>query len=250
MNKENVLFGIIGLLAGLIIGFTVTNYINRNSEQFAAISTVKDQSGALPNKPVGSEVDARIVKEQQQTGGKTGGAALPQVQETLDRATKNPNDFAAQTAAAEMYYRIKGFDKAAQFYEKASGLKPDDYDIIVKVGNVYYDKAATATEAGSDGTTDFKLAEKWYLKALSKKPDDINVRTDLGLTFFLRQPKDVDRAVQEYNKSLAVNPRHELTLQNLAAALREKGDTNGLQTTLAQLQKVNPNNPAVSENNQ
>jgi tetratricopeptide (TPR) repeat protein len=196
------------------------------------------------------QINNQVVRDQNQTGGKTGGAALPQVQEKLDRANNNPNDFAAQEEAGEMYYRIKGYDKAALYYEKANQLKPDDYGVIVQLGNVYYDKAATATEAGNDGTADFKLAEKWYLKALAKKPDDVNVRTDLGLTFFLREPKDVDRAIQEYRKSLEINPNHELTLQNLAAAFKEKGDTNGLQATLNQLQKINPNNPAVTQNKQ
>jgi tetratricopeptide (TPR) repeat protein len=159
---------------------------------------------------------------------------MPAVQETIEKANREPNNFEAQMAAAEMYYRIQRFDDAAKFYERANQLKPDDYETVIKLGNVYFDGGK------------FEQAEKWYSQALAKNPADVNVRTDLGLTFFLRQPPDIERAVQEYRKSLAVNPNHELTLQNLSVALQQKGDSAGLQETIAQLEKVNPNNPAVA----
>ena len=235
MNKENVLFGIIGLLLGLIIGFTATNYINRNSVGTAPIAPVQTANAPLPGQQPLPQVNNQVVREQNQTGGKTGGAALPQVQEKLDRANNNPNDFAAQTEAAEMYYRIKGFEKAAQYYEKANRIKPDDYDTIVKIGNAYYDGGK------------YELAEKWYTQALAKNPDDVNVRTDLGVTFVERANPDLDRAIQEFRGSLKRNPNHEQTLNNLAIALSRKGDTAGLEETLAQLEKVNPSNPILAK---
>ncbi|MGI9054310.1 MAG: tetratricopeptide repeat protein [Pyrinomonadaceae bacterium] len=93
----------------------------------------------------------------------------------------------------------------------------------------------------------FEAAEKWYLSALQKTPNDINIRTDYALTFFLRNPRDVDRAVKEYKISLGIDPNHELTLQNLAIAYQEKKDTENLQKTLDALKKVNPNNPAINQ---
>jgi tetratricopeptide (TPR) repeat protein len=231
MTKENVLFGIIGLLLGLIVGFMATNYINRNSAETVAAAPVQTANAPITGQQQQlPQINNQVVRDQTQTGGKTGGAALPQVQEKLDRANNNPNDFAAQTEAGEMYYRIKGFDKAAQYYEKASRLKPDDYDTIVKIGNAYYDGGK------------FEQAEKWYLQALAKNPDDVNVRTDLGVTFVERANPDLDRAIQEFRGSLKRNPNHEQTLNNLAIALSRKGDTVGLQETLAQLEKINPNN--------
>lgn len=227
MNKENVLFGIIGLLAGLIIGFTATNYINRNSlTQNAIVAPAQQQ---LP------QVNNQVVRDQVQTGGKTGGAPLPQIQEALDAAKNAPNNFEAQMAAAEIYYRIQRFDEAADYFEKASKIKPDNYDALVKAGNAFYD-------AGK-----FEVASDWYLKALAKNPDDVNVRTDLGVTFVERSNPDLERAIQEFRGSLKRNPNHEQTLNNLAIALNRKGDAAGLQETLAQLAKVNPNNPLLGK---
>ncbi len=235
MNKENILFGIIGLLVGLIVGFTATNYINRNSQTIAAAPVQTANAPLAGTQQQLPQVNNQVVRDQNQTGGKTGGAALPQVQEKLDRANNNPNDFAAQVEAAEMYYRIQGFEKAAQYYEKAGRLKPDDYETIVKTGNAYYDGGK------------YELAEKWYLQALAKNPDDVNVRTDLGVTFVERANPDLDRAIQEFRGSLKRNPNHEQTLNNLAIALSRKGDTAGLQETLAQLEKINPNNPVLAK---
>ena len=87
---------------------------------------------------------------------------------------------------------------------------------------------------------------KWYLLALEKEPKNIAVRTDLGLTFFLRTPRDVNRAIKEYNVSLGIDPISEITLQNLVLAYRENGDKENLRVTLEKLKKVNPNNPAIS----
>ena len=81
--------------------------------------------------------------------------------------------------------------------------------------------------------------------ALARKKDDFLVRTDYGLTFFLGEPKDIERAIKEYKTSLAINPNHEQTLQNLAVAYSEKKDVEGLKETIGKLEKVNPNNKII-----
>src|SRR3712207_7921773 len=54
----------------------------------------------------------------------------------------------------------------------------------------------------------YETAEKWYAAALAKNPDDLNVRTDLGLTFYLRQPPNIERAIAEDRKSTRLNSSH------------------------------------------
>lgn len=172
---------------------------------------------------------------------------MPQIQQTLDRAKNEPQNFAAQMEAGEVYYRIQRFDEAAGFFEKAIQLKPDDYDAVVKAGNARFDAGAIKMENNADGTEDFKRAEKIYAAALAKNPNDPSVRTDLGLTYFYRQPKDIERALKEFQTSLGIDPNHEMTLQVMARALKEKGDATALQETLAKLEKVNPNNSTLKQ---
>ena len=81
---------------------------------------------------------------------------------------------------------------------------------------------ATPTQEGEKWKTDkLETAQKWYEDALTRKSDDVNVRTDLGLTYFLREPKNIDKAIDEYQNALKINPSHEGTLQNLAVAYKK-----------------------------
>ena len=219
--QKQILSGAIGLIIGLIIGFIAANSINRNS-QTTAIATTAEPNSAFQNQQT-------VVGVKDQTPPLTQGKPLPEVSEKLDKAQKEPNNFEAQVQAGDMYSRIKGFERAAEFYEKAHQIKPDDYETIVKLGNTYFDSGK------------FEQAEKWYQQALAKKADDVNVRTDLGITFVERANPDLDRAVNEFQISLETNPKHEPTLYNLGIAYFKKGNTEETNKILAQLETINPN---------
>jgi tetratricopeptide (TPR) repeat protein len=227
MTKDNVLFAVIGLLLGLIIGFMGANRLNRSGAELAppaaAASNSAIQSGVLPpdHPPTGSTGPAAQPQ-----------GAQPQVTAAIEKARNEPNNFEAQMAAGDLYYQIKSLDGAQKFYEAANKLKPAETETLVKLGNVNFDLEK------------FEEAAKWYEQALKKDPSQVSVRTDYGLTFFLRKPIDIDRAIKEYQTSLSIDPNHEITLQNLIVAYREKGDTESARATLERLTKVNPNNPA------
>lgn len=229
MKLENLLFGMIGLFAGAIIGFIFANSVNRSAvERPSPVSNsllATSDNPALPpdHPPLGTG------------SGNTQGGALPQVTAAIEKARAEPNNFEAQMTAGDLYYQIGRFDEAAKFYEAANKLKPAQVEPLVKAGNSYFD------------AEQYEQAEKWYLLALEKKPKDPVVRTDLGLTFYLRTPRDIDRAIKEYKLSLAIDPRHEVTLQNLALAYREKGDDANYQRTADLLKAINPNNPIFKE---
>ncbi len=230
MTKDNLLFGIIGLLLGLIIGFVVTNSINRSgySSQTASTASLATPNSANvpPNRPV---VPNNEVKEPPQK------AAVPAVQEAIDKAKNEPTNFDAQIKAGEMFGRIQKFDEAATYFEQAVKIKPDDYETIVKLGNSYFD------------SKNYETAEKWYVKALEIKPNDAAVRTDLGATFVERANPDLDRAIKEFRKSLETDPNQAQGLHNLAVAYKQKGDVQGLSETLEKLEKVNPKDEIIAE---
>jgi tetratricopeptide (TPR) repeat protein len=224
MNKENILFGVVGLLAGLIIGFIVTNSVNQ-SQRFAntAGADMKLNSNVPPGHPdIGG-------------AGGTQGAMQPEVQAAIDKAKQSPDDFDAQTKAAEMYYQIERFDDAIGLYKRANQLKPDDREIVVQLGNANFDG------------NHFEEAEKWYTAALAKKADDVSVRTDLGLTFVFRNPPNYDRAIKEFSKSLETDPNHIQTLQNLTVAYTKKGDAVNANATLARLEGVDAKNSSIAK---
>ena len=218
MTKENVLFSIIGLLFGFIVGFMFTNSINQRGVGASLAGGGAAQSNQLP---------MNAVKDQQ--------AMQTALQEAVKKAREAPGDFDAQMKAAEINYQLQRFDEASEYLLRANELRPDDDRVVVLLGNANYD-------AGR-----YSVAERWYTAALVKNPDDINVRTDLGLTFLLREPPDIDRAIAEFRGSLERDPRHEATLQNLVVALTRKGDIKGAEETLAKLQEVNPGNQMLAK---
>ncbi|MBA3767752.1 MAG: tetratricopeptide repeat protein [Acidobacteria bacterium] len=227
MNKDNVLFSIIGLLAGCIIGFIFANSVNQNGaapRPMTSNGSARQNSNLPPDHP---SVPSNGVADQE--------GMQQQVTAQIQQARNEPDNFEAQVKAADLYYQIRRFDDAIEFLLRANKLRADDYTTVVKLGNANF-------ETGS-----YETAEKWYTAALLKNPDDVNVRTDLGLTFYLRNPPDYERAIKEYRESLQREPRHEQTIQNMVVALTRTGNTKEADEMLARLQEVNPSNDALAK---
>jgi len=226
MTTDKLLFGIGGIIIGFAIGFILANSVNRSALQVAGTTapntSVASNSVLPPGHPSISD-----------DGEAAQGGALPEVTAAIEKARREPENFEAQMTAGDLYYQIQRFDDALKFYEIANRLRPSDSEPVLKIGNTNFDAER------------YEEAEKWYSIALKKNPNDVNVRTDLGLTYFLRTPRDLDRAIKEYNTALALEPGSEIALQNLALAQKEKNDTAGLEKTLDKLSAVNPTNPVV-----
>ncbi|MEQ1763879.1 MAG: tetratricopeptide repeat protein [Pyrinomonadaceae bacterium] len=219
MTKENVLFVIIGLLGGLIIGFVFANSVNQRAVPMAGQPAA---NAALPS-------------GHPEVPGQSAGGTQPEIQAAIDLAKKEPDNFDAQIKAAEFYYQIQRFDGALEFLKRANQLKPESRDVIVNLANAYFDSSK------------YEEAEKWYVAALAKKSDDINVRTDLGLTFIFREKPNYDRAIQEFQRSLELDPNHPQTLQNLTVAYTKKGDPANANMTLAKLEAFDPTNESLAK---
>lgn len=222
MTKDNILFAIVGVLLGFIIGFMFANNANQRAMQPATTAAAAQPNSQLPpdHPPI------------TQTGAQ-GQDGMVDVQSAIKIAKDQPDNFDAQMKAAEAFYQIQRFDDAMEYLNRAIKLKPDSYETMVILGNVNFD-------AGR-----YEEAEKWYTQALKLKPDNPNVRTDLGLTFFFRTPPDIDRAIKEYKASLEIDPNHAQTLQNLTVAYTKKGDVAQAQAMLEKLEKVAPTNQAL-----
>jgi tetratricopeptide (TPR) repeat protein len=221
LTKDNILYAIIGLLAGAIIGYLGTGALNRTVPP-AAVSSATPPAG---HPEVGAGAGA----------GTDAGGMQADVSATLGQARSEPQNFAAQMKAGSLYYQIKRYDTALEYFERAYRLKPDEVEVLVALGNANFDLGR------------FSEAERWYKQALERRPDDVDVRTDLGLSYYLREPRDLDRAIEAYRGSLRLDPRHEKTLQNLITALIEKGEGAEARRWMERLAEVNPENPALAQ---
>jgi tetratricopeptide (TPR) repeat protein len=155
MTRENILFAIIGILLGFIVGFM---FASSMSQRIPA-PQVASRSQAMPadHPPVGeaqSGADPQAVREQ--------------VAASLEKARNEPKNFDAQVKAAELYYQIGRYDQSIEFLLKANQIQPTDYRTVTLLG-------LTNLDAGH-----YETAEKWYRAALKMRQDDVMVLAGLA----------------------------------------------------------------------
>jgi Flp pilus assembly protein TadD len=157
MNRDNLLFTIIGVLLGFIVGFMLASSMTQRE----AVSSPTARAQAMPSD--------HPAAGNGQPG--TPGQMQAEVTAALDQARKEPNNFEAQLKAAELYYQIQRYDDAIGYLLKANQLQPDSYETVANLGMVNMD-------AGH-----FETAEKWYKAALLKKADDVRVLDGLCVVY-------------------------------------------------------------------
>ncbi|HEX6623958.1 MAG TPA: tetratricopeptide repeat protein [Pyrinomonadaceae bacterium] len=219
--QKNALFCATGIFLGFAIGFFIANAVTRPgapAASKAADTTETRAAGPLdPTQSAGPLPPGH--PEIGDAAGGTGGApsataasTSAEAQAAMSKADAAPKDFGAQLAAGRTFYDLKDYKKAALYLERALAIKPKDFDALVLMGNARYDDSDLAGAAG------------FYERALEVNPNSPDVRTDFGNTFFMGTPPDYDRAIAEYRKSVALDPRHVNSWKNIASAAIRKGD--------------------------
>src|SRR5258708_40262953 len=125
MNRDNLLFTIIGLLLGFIVGFMFSSSIYQREAQQAGTARTQNMPA---DHPAAGDAPA----------GNPGGMQA-EVSAALDKARKEPTNFEAQLKAAELYYQIQRFDDAIGYLLKANQLQPDSYETVANLGMVNMD---------------------------------------------------------------------------------------------------------------
>lgn len=217
MKSRDLIIGISCLIVGLTAGFFAANSINRGE---VAQQTAANTTASVP-------VDASSVP--------SGGGIQSDVSATLERANAEPQSFAAQMKAGDMYAQIGRFDQAIEFYKRGVLINPSNFKANVVLANALFDSQK------------FEESEEYYAKALSIEPNDADARTDLAATLIERSSPEYDRAIAELNKVRASAPSHKPSLYYLGIAALRKGDKAGAQTIMAQLEKIDPASELVGK---
>ena len=105
-----------------------------------------------------------------------GSAQLPGIGSTQQQQATSPEMLAK--AAEPLLAQLK--------------TNPNDFDTIVKLGNLYYDSQA------------YPQAIEYYEKALDVQPNNADVRTDLGTAYWYTG--NADKAIANFEKALAIRP--------------------------------------------
>jgi tetratricopeptide (TPR) repeat protein len=155
MTRENILFAIIGILLGFIVGFMFASSMSQRMPEPQAAN--RSQAMPADHPPVGGAQngpDPQAVREQ--------------VAASLEKARNEPKNFDAQVKAAELYYQIGRYDQSIEFLLKANQIQPTDYRTVTLLG-------LTNLDAGH-----YETAEKWYRAALKMRQDDVMVLAGLA----------------------------------------------------------------------
>lgn len=179
MSRENLLFAIIGILLGFIVGFMFASSMSQKQ-------AMQQQTAAGPQSLPGDHppVGAQNAPNPQ--------AMQQEVTAQLEKARNEPKNFEAQIKAAQLYYQIQRYDQAIEYLLKANQLRPTDYQTVVTL-------AVTNLDAGH-----YDTAEKWYRAAMKMKSDDVTVLA--GLAFATLQKGDAKAAEDAIAQLEKVDP--------------------------------------------
>jgi tetratricopeptide (TPR) repeat protein len=233
--SKNVILCAAGIVLGFVLGFFITNAVTTpgapaSTSSSSDTATADDAAGPLgPEQMSGDLPPGHPNVDGGADGADAGGSAAStssEAQAAMDKADRAPKEFQSQLDAAQVFYKLRDFDKAALYGTRARALKGNDFDALTLLGNAKYD------------AQDFAAAANFYERALAVRPDSPDVRTDLGNTYFNRA--DYDRAVAEYRKSVALDPDHLNSWKNIAAAALRKRDKALLSEAVEHLSQIAP----------
>jgi cytochrome c-type biogenesis protein CcmH/NrfG len=151
------------------------------------------------------------------------------------RTGPQPAVAAQQQATDELPHDHPTLEQMKQLVEmqQHAASHPEDKEIRVALGNVYYDMER------------FDAAIRWYEEAVAIDPSNPNVNTDLGTSYFYTsQP---DKAVELYRKSLQIDPKHAQTLENLGVVYFSQGNFEEAARSWEELLRNHPDHPHKEE---
>ena len=214
MNRENVLFAVVGLLLGYVVAFDLGVYVNQSQAAPAAGAAQSAEGLPADHPAVGGEADRQKL--------------LAEAEKAAEQARKAPDDFEAQLRAAEAYFRAGSFEDAIDFMTRANKLRPEDVETVVGLGQAY-------SAAGR-----FEDAGRWFTAALAKRPEDCELRSELAYPFYKREPSQPDKAIVELRRCLQSDPNNAHGLYNLAFMLMKTSKFDESEAALARLEKADP----------
>jgi tetratricopeptide (TPR) repeat protein len=233
MNGKLLSLSIFAVIVSFFGGFLLANALNRN--ELNSLRTENERLAKSGNQSNLSESELSL--------------SDVEIRERIAEADGNPKNIAYQRNLGLALYRYAAMKQDAELLgevgrvlNRAFENNRQDYDVAVTLGNVFFDIGYFKKD-----DEQFQKARAFYQTALEQKPNDADVRTDLGLTYFLTMPPEKNAAFSEFQKSLQINPKHEKTLQVMAQLFLSQNNSAEAEKYIVRLKDVNSSNQFLPE---
>ncbi|MCH9648104.1 MAG: tetratricopeptide repeat protein [Deltaproteobacteria bacterium] len=157
VNKDNVLFLVIGSLCGFIAGYMIQERMAKVQPQPRIHGEAQAEAGGQATNPGTAPAT--------QGGGmpNSGGPPNAMVQQLARRVAENPNDAEAIRQLANMNFDISNWSRARELYQRYLTLQPGDSDVLTDLGICYraeglFPEAIQAFDQALEGKADHWLA--------------------------------------------------------------------------------------------
>lgn len=215
----------IGLAVGFIVSFFWTQSFNKNNATPASAAA----SSTMPGGAGGA-------------GGQQ--AMMGQVQQVIDKARSNPNDFQSQVEAASIFNEIGRSAETVDYLQKAYKIDPEQF---VKQSKTELRGALVFIAMHYAQEKDYDESDKWIRRALDAAPDDTEIRIEIASAYLKREPAQPDSAIREMQTVLKSNPKDGHALGHLIEAYAVKKDARAAEDTLNRLKEADPTNQRLSD---
>lgn len=135
MNKDNLLFVIVGILIGFISGYLLFEAMALR--QPARLGTGQVAPGANPGAMGQGAAPGGAPAGDPSAAAAGGGPAMAQIEELKNRVAQNPNDAEAVLQLAGMNFQIQNWPRAAELFEQYLKLRPGDPNAMTDLGTSY-----------------------------------------------------------------------------------------------------------------
>ncbi|MEJ7860810.1 MAG: tetratricopeptide repeat protein [Pyrinomonadaceae bacterium] len=235
MNKKALTLSLIAVLISFLGGFLLANALNKNE-----LDTLRGNIDKLKKtSATETQTSSETTLSDEELRGK------------ISEADQNPTNLIVQRSLGLALYRYALLKQDTEIlldvarllmrvYEKNS----NDFEVTTALGNVYFDIGYFRKDDAN-----FQKAREFYGQALRQKPNNADIRTDFGLTYFLLNAPEYEKAIAEFKKALQINPKHEKTLQVISEAFLAQNKFAEAEKNILKLREVNANNPNLADLN-
>ena len=239
MNSKLIWLSIVAVIISFFGGFYLANSLN--GKEIAKLQTENEQLKKNPNGA--SQANSQSDSDPELSDD--------EIKQKIAEADKNSTNFQYQRNLGLAIYRYGTMKNNANLITESGRLlqrvydnDPKDYDATVALGNVFFDLGYLLKNSQN-----LEKGREFYRKAIEQKPTDSDVQADLGISYYVAEPPELDKAAAQLQKTLDINPKHERALLFMTQTLIKQNKTAEAEKYLARLKEINPQTPTLAELN-